>query len=170
MELDNCPLALQSNSLNVKNHLDTIENYGLGPADPKAPNVEFWRDKAMKWGVSEGDARGRLCNNCEHYIATTDIKECIANGPAWNIKASELPLDPPWADVEDHPTAFCSLYNITCSPTRTCDSQEMGGPIDDLKMQALKLAQEAEKYDTEEILQFADLTKSSITDTTEDLY
>ena len=51
MELDNCPFALQSNSLNIKNHLSTIEEYGLGPADPRQPNDEFWADKAAKWGI-----------------------------------------------------------------------------------------------------------------------
>ena len=32
------------------------------------------------------------------------------------------------------------LFEITCSPTRTCDDQELGGPIDDVKAAALDVA------------------------------
>lgn len=140
-DTENCPMALQSNAVNAANHLITIRDHGLGPADPREMNTVFWQDKATKWQVSEGDARGRLCANCEHYLSTTKINECITNGPALNLKASDLPLDPKWADIESRPTAFCTLYEITCSPIRTCDSQEMGGPIDDLKLKAIEAAQ-----------------------------
>jgi hypothetical protein len=138
---DYCPLPLQNNKLNVKNHLKTIKEHGLGPADPRQSNMEFWQDKAKKWQTTEGDARGRLCANCEHYMNTSEIEDCIVNGPALNLKASALPLTPKWADVESRPVAYCVLYDITCSPVRTCDSQEMGGPIDDVKYKAIKLAQ-----------------------------
>ena len=160
-----CPLPLQSNELNAQNHLYVIQNFGLGPADPRQPNTEFWQDKAQKWGISEGDARGRLCANCEHYLETTAIKECINNGPAKNIKASSLPLEPKWADIESRPTAYCTLYHITCSPVRTCDSQEMGGPIDDVKQKALELAKAIEEadMDVEEIVDInEDTTKEDL--------
>lgn len=133
--LDNCPLPLQNNKLNVKNHLSTIEFHGLGPADPRQPNEEFWRMKSMRWGCSEGDARGRLCANCEYYVNTTQIENCIANGPAYELKASQLPITPKWADIESHPVAYCVKFDITCSPVRTCDEQEMGGPIDDARVE-----------------------------------
>lgn len=138
--MDYCPLPLQNNKLNVKNHLSTIKEHGLGPADPRQSNEVFWQDKAKKWNTTEGDARGRLCANCEHYMNTSEIEDCIINGPALNLKASQLPLTPKWADIESRPMAYCVLYDITCSPVRTCDSQEMGGPIDDVKYKALKLA------------------------------
>lgn len=136
--MDYCPLPLQNNKLNIKNHLKTIEEHGLGPADPRIPNVYFWRAKAKKWGVSEGDARGRLCANCEHFLETTQVKDCIDNGPAKDFKTSMV--DPSIVDIESKPVAYCMLYEITCSPTRTCDSQEMGGPIDDIKYEAIKQA------------------------------
>ena len=136
--MDSCPLPLQNNKLNIKNHLKTIKEHGLGPADPRQPNNEFWQDKAKKWGVTEGDARGRLCANCEHYLQTSDILECIDEGQAKDFKASMV--DKSFADLESKPTAYCMLYDITCSPVRTCDSQEMGGPIDDVKWQAIQLA------------------------------
>lgn len=162
MELDNCPLALQSNSLNVKNHLSTIEEYNLGPADPRQPNNEFWAAKAVLWGIPEGDARGRLCANCKYYYNTSEIEDCIDAGPAKNLKASDLPLEPKWADIESKPVAYCEKFDITCSPVRTCDAQEMGGPMDDERV-------DAEEESKPAINIYINLNKSSIDDTTEEL-
>lgn len=133
--MDACPLPLQSNSLNVKNHLIAIEKYDLGPADPREPNNEFWADKARKWNCTEGDARGRMCANCGFYVNASFIKQCIDAYPVKDLKASDLPVSPQWADIESKPQAYCTALDITCSPVRTCDIQKMGGPIDDEKLQ-----------------------------------
>ena len=122
-----CPVALRSNAENIRNHKVAIKEAALGPADPRKSNASFWQDKAEKWGVTEGDARGRLCANCEHYIQTPAITDCIDNGPAKSFKTSMV--DKSIVDIESKPVAFCSLYHITCSPTRTCDRQELGGPV-----------------------------------------
>ena len=98
-----------------------MENHGLGPVDPREPNNEFWKEKAMHWLTTEGLARGRLCANCEYYINTSDV-----------------PTTPKLADVEEHPVAWCKKFDITCSPTRTCNEQEMGGPIDDERMKSME--------------------------------
>lgn len=141
--MDYCPLPLQNNKLNIKNHISTIKFHGLGPEDPRQPNNEFWANKAGKWGISEGDARARLCANCEHYLETSEIKECIDNGPAKDFKTSMV--SPKLVDIESKPVAYCMLYHITCSPLRTCDDQEPGGPIDDVKYQAIKQAKALEE-------------------------
>lgn len=160
--MDNCPLSLQNNKVNIKNHLYTIENHGLGPADPRQPNEDFWKKKAMKWGTTEGLARGRLCANCEYYVNTTEIEDCIAEGPAYELKASKLPLSPKWADIEDHPVAYCVKFDITCSPVRTCDEQEMGGPVDDERMKLKSLEDAGVK------IEIVDVNKSSIDDIEEE--
>lgn len=134
-----CPIAIQRVDVNVANHLTTIRDHGLGPADPRQDNTDFWRAKGQLWGVTEGDARGRMCCNCRHYYNTTQIKQCIDLTDTKNLKASNLPLDPPWADIESRPVGYCDLFDITCSPVRTCDAQEMGGPIDDERAQYLEL-------------------------------
>ena len=155
-----CPVELQDNALNVKNHLKAIKDNGLGPADPTQSNDAFWKDKAKTWSIPVGDARGRLCANCEHYVNASFIQECIDKGPAKNIKASALPLEPKWVDIESKPTAFCTLLKITCSPLRTCDEQEPGGPVDDTKLKAIELGNVVSNdIDTDE---FADLFKSSV--------
>lgn len=138
--MDSCPIALTDNAVNAANHLKTITENGLGPADPTQSNQAFWQDKATKWQTTEGDARCRLCMNCEHYLNTSDIYDCITNNESLNIKASSLPLNPKWIDIESRPVAFCTLFEITCSPVRTCDEQELGGPMDDVKVAAMQLA------------------------------
>lgn len=136
--MDYCPLPLQNNALNIKNHKKTIKLHGLGPADPRQPNDEFWKDKAERWDIAEGDARSRLCANCEHYLNTTEIQDCIEEGQAKDFKTSMV--DKKLVDLESKPVAYCMLYHITCSPLRTCNDQEPGGPIDDVKYQAIKQA------------------------------
>jgi hypothetical protein len=158
-KLDNCPIALQSNAVNIKNHLNAIEQHGLGPADPLDKNTSFWQDKAILWGISEGDARGRLCNNCEYYFDTPQIRDCVANGPAKDLKASALPLISPWADIEAQPIGYCEKWDITCSPIRTCDEQEIyqreDAPEEDTKPSDI--------FDSS-ITEYSDLTKSSLED------
>ena len=151
--------ALMSNDVNIANHKLTIKQAALGPADPRLPNEQFWQDKGNKWNCSAGDARGRLCANCEHFIETTQVKDCIDNGPAKDFKTSMV--DPSIVDIESKPVAWCNMYNITCSPTRTCDSQEMGGPIDDVKYKAIQMAKQLDEsgFDFEEFDDpFADST------------
>ena len=146
-----CPPALVDSKINVANHLKSIKEVGLGPIDPRQPNMDFWMDKGKKWGISEGDARSRLCLNCEHYLSTKEIVDCINNGSAKFFKASNLPIKPQLADVESKPVAYCVTRHITCSPTRTCDEQEMGGPIDDVKAMALKLHKTTGGLDVDEL-------------------
>ena len=132
-DLASCPLPLQDAELNVANHLTTIKDHGLGPADPRQPENVFWMAKAELWGVTDAQARTQLCSNCSHYINTTPMMECITNGPGGQILASNLPLTPKWADIPGSPSGFCNLYDITCTATRTCDDWLAGGPIDDAK-------------------------------------
>ena len=156
-KLEGCPIALQSNAINIKNHLSTIEEYGLGPADPLERNNDFWTKKAVLWGIPEGDARGRLCNNCEHYFDNEQIRDCITNGPAYDLKASQLPLTPPWADIEDHPVGYCNKFAITCSPIRTCDEQE-------ILERPLEAPEEEAPSEDNPILDYKDPFKSSLED------
>lgn len=161
MEMMEVPESLQSNEVNIKNHKFVIKHHQLGPADPTQSNDAYWKNLGEYWGIKAGDARGRLCANCEHYVCTTPIVEMIDNGPAKKFKTSMV--DPSIVDLESKPVAWCNLYDITCSPTRTCDSQEMGGPIDDIKMKAIELAKAIKDSDFD-IGEFTD----PFSDTTEE--
>ena len=41
-----CPEATQDVRENTKNRDWTIDNFGYGPMNPDAPNMEFWEQKA----------------------------------------------------------------------------------------------------------------------------
>ena len=124
-----CPLCTQYRDINLQNHHRALKFANLGPADPRNPEVEFWQAKMKKWKVSEGEARSRLCMNCEHYVATTEMIDCVKTGPGGKLKPSEVV--PGWADIPGLPAAVCDRYNITCNSIRTCDDWEEGGPITD---------------------------------------
>lgn len=121
---DLCPVATMYKDINLANHLQTIEYAGLGPADPRTPSTEFWAAKQEKWGVTEGLARTRLCMNCAHYKNDPETQDCILENPGGQLKASDLPVSPKWADIEGMPAAVCTRWSITCSALRTCDDWE----------------------------------------------
>lgn len=139
-ELSSCPLPLQDPKINLANHMVAIDQANLGPADPRKPETVFWMKKSELWNTSVGEARTRLCSNCSHYSSTTEMTNCIKNGPGGQIKASNLPVSPQWADVAD-PSGYCDLYDITCTATRTCDNWDAGGPIDNQKAEDLGLGE-----------------------------
>lgn len=126
---DIIPVALAYPEINVANHLNCILYAKLGPADPREPSTEFWQAKQEKWGVTEGVARTRLCMNCAHYNNKSEIVDVIPLTPGGQLKASELPVTPRWADISGMPSAVCSLWSITCSALRTCDDWE--SPVED---------------------------------------
>ncbi|MGA1773146.1 MAG: HK97 family phage prohead protease [Flavobacteriaceae bacterium] len=115
-----CPAPTFDDELNMANHLTCIEQANLGPADPTQPSSEYWQERAKEWLVSETEARARLCHNCEYYNNTPKMLDCITNS---GLKASDLPVDPKWADVEA-PSGFCTKWDITCTATRTCSTWE----------------------------------------------
>lgn len=121
---DICPSCTRYKDVNISNHLAAISYANLGPADPREPNTVFWMAKAEKWGVLEGTARTRMCMNCAHYKNSPDTLDCVAEGEGGQLQPSELPLTPPWADIEGMPGAVCTLWGITCSALRTCDDWE----------------------------------------------
>jgi hypothetical protein len=121
---DLCPLPTMYPAINIANHLQCIQLAALGPPDPREPSNVFWADKATKWQVPEGEARSRLCMNCEHYDDSEENIQCIKEGKGGQIKPSGLPVTPKWADIAGMPSAVCTRFNITCSSIRTCDDWE----------------------------------------------
>lgn len=119
-----CSPATRFKDINLANHMAAIEYAALGPADPREPNTVYWMAKSEIWEVPEGTARTRLCMNCAHYKNDPDTLECVASGPGGQLKPSELPVTPRWADIEGMPGAVCTLWGITCSALRTCNDWE----------------------------------------------
>jgi hypothetical protein len=121
---DLIPVPLMYKEINLANHIATIQYANLGPADPRQPSDEYWMQKAEKWKVAEGIARTRLCMNCAHYCNDPEILQAIPTSPGGQMKASDLPVTPKWADIQGMPSAVCSRWAITCSALRTCDDWE----------------------------------------------
>ena len=119
-----CPLATVDKKVNLINHRYAVEVARLGPPDPSQPSDEYWSEMARRWEVGEADARTRLCSNCEHYIYTDKVQECM------RIHDNITPdmVGPGWVDTNDS-GGWCNLYNITCTAHRTCVDWEEGGPI-----------------------------------------
>jgi HK97 family phage prohead protease/HK97 family phage major capsid protein len=111
-----CPAVTHDELLNVQNHLVTIQEANLGPADPTAPENEFWANMAETWSMSEQEARARQCQNCEYYKNSPKIIDCLNSS---EFKASMLPVEPKWADT-DPVSGYCTKFDITCSARRTC--------------------------------------------------
>jgi HK97 family phage prohead protease len=115
-----CPTVTHNDELNIANHLIAIEEAGLGPANPNAPENAFWAEKASEWSISEPEARNRQCQNCEYYKNTPKMLECLRSS---TLKASDLPVTPKWTDVST-PAGYCTEFDITCTATRTCSEWE----------------------------------------------
>ena len=124
MSTDSLPVCLTYQELNFKNHLTCIEYAELGPADPREPSTSYWQNKALLWAVPDGVARTRLCMNCAHYNNDPEIVALIPSSPGGQLKASDLPVMPKWADIQGMPTAVCTRWSITCSALRTCNDWE----------------------------------------------
>lgn len=121
---DLIPIALAYPEINLANHIACIQYAALGPADPREPSTEYWQAKMQKWQVAEGVARTRLCMNCAHYKNDPETMAAIPGSPGGQMKASDLPVTPKWADIDSMPQAVCSRWAITCSALRTCDDWE----------------------------------------------
>lgn len=119
-----CPLATVDKRINLINHRYTVRVANLGPPDPRQENAEYWQEMADKWEVGIEDARTRLCSNCEHYIYTEEMKDCMRKHD--NITPDMV--GPGWVDTKET-GGWCNLYNITCTASRTCVDWEEGGPI-----------------------------------------
>ena len=118
------PVPLMYPEINLANHIACIQYAALGPADPRQPSTQYWQDKVEKWSVPEGIARSRLCMNCSHYNNSPEVLDAIPSSPGGQMKPSQLPVNPKWADIEGMPSAVCTRWSITCSALRTCDDWE----------------------------------------------
>jgi hypothetical protein len=119
-----CPSCIVDPSINREHHRYAIAHAMLGPANPSLPNVDFWKELAKRWEVGLPDALSRRCNNCEHYIDTELVQDCIQRHGAFDITS----LGSAFKDMGDA-SGYCTLYDITCTASRVCVDWEAGGPI-----------------------------------------
>lgn len=119
-----CPDCIIDSSINREHHRYAIKNALLGPADPSLPNARYWQDLARRWKVGLPDALARRCVNCEHYVDTKVVRDCIDRHGKFDITS----LGSSFKDMGDA-SGYCTLYDITCTESRVCVDWEPGGPI-----------------------------------------
>lgn len=134
-----CPLEIVDASVNAEHHRFAIANAMLGPADPSQPNLAYWTELADRWEVGLPDALSRRCSNCEHYIDTEKVKECIRLHGKFDITS----LGPQFKDMGDA-SGYCTLYHITCTASRVCVDWETGGPITTTKEGTMAIEESTE--------------------------
>ena len=160
-----CPAATHNDAVNMQNHLICIEQANLGPADPNASSDEYWAAKANLWMVSDQEARVRQCQNCEYYKNTPKMLDCVK---ASTLKASDLPVEPKWADVS-LPSGYCTKWDITCTSTRSCDTWEPQIVLteqDDAEMSQVSdaIGEDADRKASPEIIHRANAMNAKVID------
>jgi hypothetical protein len=120
-ELKSCPVGTMYSEVNLQNHIFALELGEYGPADPRQPNTEFWQNKMKIWDVNEGTAIMRVCTSCHFADKTAEMQDCIIEGPGGEFKESDLPLNPVWAEIDGLPYYYCTRWNMTINPLRTCN-------------------------------------------------
>lgn len=96
---------------NKKNTQNAIDNWMLGPEAPSSKpsaNRDFWNEIAAAWNVSAGEARRRLCSNCEYYDNTPEKK----------AEMEAIPLNA--FDVGAGSRGFCVKLDFICHDLRSC--------------------------------------------------
>lgn len=124
MTKKSCPVGTIYQDINLSNHLAAIQYANYGPAESRDSNPEFWEAKQEAWGVSEGQARLRVCASCVHHDRTPETLDCIIEGPVGPWNESEIPITPKFVDVPGMPVWYCNRWNMTISPIRVCDNWE----------------------------------------------
>lgn len=122
-----CPPATQDIALNLKNREKAIKTAGYGPMNPQEPNVDFWKKKAMRWGVSSAEAKTSLCGNCAMFIITSEMRDCIAGG----IEQGESGEKNAWDAIDAAELGYCEAFDFKCAASRTCSAWVIGGPVED---------------------------------------
>ena len=119
-----CPVGTMYPDINLSNHLAAVQYANYGPAEARDSNPEFWEAKQEVWGVSEGQARMRVCASCHHHDRSPETLDCIIEGPAGEWNESQLPVTPKFTDIDGMPVWYCKRWNMTVSPIRVCDQWE----------------------------------------------
>lgn len=120
-ELKSCPVGTMYLDINTQNHLYAIELGDYGPPDPRDPSTEFWQNKMRIWDVNEGTAIMRVCASCHHADKSSEMQDCVIEGPGGELMESELPLNPVWTDIDGMPNYYCNRWGMTINPLRSCN-------------------------------------------------
>lgn len=100
---------------NLKNTVNAIKNWNLGPEDVDADNKPYWSKMAKLWLVDEDTARTQICGNCEYYDNTPEMLAMMKE---------KYPLNK--YDIYDSYTqrGYCHKLEFSCHTPRSCQAWE----------------------------------------------
>ena len=108
-------MKIVSTSENKKNRQRVIDEWQLGPekasVEPGA-NKAYWTGLGKALGISEKEARRRLCANCEYF----------KNGPMMQAMMESSPLDK--FDMDGGGRGYCERFEFICHNLRSCQAWE----------------------------------------------
>lgn len=123
---DECPIATQDITINLKNRKNAIDVAMYGPLNPAEPNEEYWQKLADEWSVDTETAKKQRCGNCAVFIVTSSMKECISTGLTGKSGSDEFDMIDAAGEL-----GYCEAFDFKCASARTCRAWVSGGPIDD---------------------------------------
>ena len=98
-----------------KNMKNVMDNWNLGPkvaSEQPDANKPFWRGIAVKWAVSEAEARRRNCGNCEYgKHSPEDLKDM-----------DKYPFSK--FDADGGGRVWCEKFDFVCHNLRVCQAWE----------------------------------------------
>jgi len=127
--INECPIATQDISVNLKNRLNAVEVANYGPMNPELSNNEFWIAKGELFKTTSEIAKQSRCANCAAFIQTSEMISCIEKGLDSGIEATAI--------VEKANFGYCEIFDFKCAGERTCDAWVFGGAITDTDIMQL---------------------------------
>ena len=97
---------------NKKTRDTLVETQMLGPVKVDAPNSEYWRELANLWRTSPGQAKRRLCANCEYFDDAPETLEAMEVVPQDEF------------DKDGGGRGYCHKFEFICHNLRVCKSWE----------------------------------------------
>lgn len=106
--------AIEPASVLIKNTENAVKNWNLGPAQVDKPNDPYWAKAAKLFDVPVGEAKRRVCSNCEYF----------ENTPEKLRQMESIPLNR--FDIYGSPyhRGYCHKLHIICHTTRSCQAWE----------------------------------------------
>ena len=115
MEFGLSPMKIVTPAENKKNKQVAIDSWQFGPdspsMDPKA-NKPFWAGLGKAWGMSEKDARRRMCLNCEYFCVKPMMQAMMESIPVTDF------------DTSGGGRGYCKKFDFVCSALRACQAWE----------------------------------------------
>lgn len=100
---------------NEKNLDGVKRDWNLGPdmaSQKPGDNKPYWQKMAKIWGVTESEARRRLCANCEYYENTPEMMQAM----------DAIPFNA--LDADGGGRGYCHKFDFICHNLRTCQAWE----------------------------------------------